>query len=112
MGTLAGGAGLVLAAVFFAGPILAIADVIGVAYLISDRRGIRVAFWALFVLSAVGAFAFLVFDERAWWDLARGNFYEPGGPIGQEYAITRIVPWTAGFLLLIPVIRLIARRRF
>lgn len=107
-----GGAALFSVLAFLAGPVMATADVLGFAYILSDRRGIKLAFWSLFALCvAAGTFLFFL-DNHTWSRLVRGEFYYPGSPIGGEYAVTGIVPWTAGLLFLVPVIRLIARRRF
>lgn len=105
----AGDAGLLPIVVFFAGPMLTAAAAAGLAYVMSDRHGVRVAFWALFAVCAAAGMLLLAFEPRLWRDLLTGRFYETDS---EKLVTTRIVPWAAGCVVLIPLIRLIVRRRF
>jgi hypothetical protein len=104
-------AGFLLILLFLAGPMLAATTAIGIFYVVSDRRGIRLTFWVLFAICAVAGTWLALSEPSLWRDLMSGKFYAQLAP-ESDLGTTRVVPWASMCLILIPIIRLIVRRRF
>jgi len=112
------GFAIVSLAVLAAGPVLVVADLMAVWYMISTRAFVRWLYVTLFVLCACGALSILLVDlllvhGGVWWTVITGRFYdEAGGTFSSEFKITRVVPWAAAFLIVSPGLRYLFRRRF
>jgi hypothetical protein len=110
---MAGGAAILFLAVLAAGPVLVLADLVAVWYMLSTRAFVRWLYVTLFVLCACGGLLVLLVDSGLWWSVITGRFYdEAGGTFSSEFKITRVVPWAAAFLVVSPGLRYLFRRRF